>query len=234
MGGNALKNCTTRRYQKEEYFSICQEVTDILAEIFIQTRTHIPKTYDKETYGDLDIIIDGKFLPADYVQSIIKRFNPQEYVKNGNVFSFEYREFQIDFIVTKESEYETSCQYFSYSDINNLIGRLAHSIGLKLGHDGLSFNWRIETYQFANVILLTDWKDILPVLDLSYERYARGFNTLEGIFEFVMSSLFYNKEIFLLQNRNNVSRTRDRKRKTYMEFLKYQPSRYRVSRNNSA
>ena len=92
-------------------------------------------------------------------------------------------------------------------------------MGLKLGHDGLSYNWRVDTYQFRNEILLTEFKDILPVLGYSVPRYNRGFDSLEEIFEFAASSRFFNKDIFLLHNRNHASRIRDVKRKTYMEFL---------------
>jgi hypothetical protein len=94
-------------------------------------------------------------------------------------------------------------------------------MGLKFGHDGLSYNWRIDTYQFKNIVLLKDYNQILPVLGYDPAIYNRGFDTLEDIFRFVVSSPFFNKAIFQLDNRNHAARIRDAKRKTYMSFLKW-------------
>lgn len=175
----------------------------------------------KESFGDMDIAIEYDNLPVNYEKLVEIVFKPEEMVRNGNCLSFEYKEFQIDLIITPSSEYTTSLHYFDYNDLGNLLGRIAHSMGLKLGHDGLSYNWRVDTYQFRNIILLTEWEDILPVLGCSYERYVQGFFLLEDMFEFVVSSPYFNKDIYLLHNRNHTSRVRDAKRKTYTEFLKW-------------
>lgn len=227
MGGSALKNTVTRRYEAAEYYALEKRVTDILRSMFPNTRLEGIKAYrSKESFGDMDIVIESDNLPSawpDWQEQIIDMFSlrPEEWFKNGNCFSFAYRQLQVDLIVTPSSEYETSLNYFAYNDLGNLAGRLAHQMGLKLGHDGMSYNWRIETYQFKNVILLTDWNKILPVLGLDPERYNQGFDTLEDIFKYVVSSPYFNKDIFLLRNRNHTSRVRDAKRKTYMEFLKW-------------
>lgn len=180
---------------------------------------------EKESFGDADILIEGKFLPSDWQEQIISMFSlkPEMWFKekNSNVFSFAYRQLQVDLIVTAPDEFHTSYNYFNYNDLGNLLGRVAHAMGLKLGHDGLSYNWRVETYQFRNIILLTDWKDILPVLGYDYSQYGKGFDTLEDIFKFVVSSPSFSKDIYLLHNRNHTSRVRDAKRKTYMDFLKW-------------
>lgn len=222
MGGNALKSCNTRRYLADEYFTLETEVISKLKRLFPESQPHAIKAYRmKESFGDMDVLIDSEALPSNWVQIVTVMFSPKEFIKNGNVLSFEYKEFQIDLIVTDPSEMQSSMSYFAYNDLGNLLGRVAHSMGLKLGHDGLSYNWRIDTYQFRNVVLLTDFKDILPVLGYSYERYAQGFDSSEDIFKFVVGSRFFHKDIYLLHNRNNTSRTRDRKRKTYMEFLQW-------------
>ncbi len=221
MGGNALKNCVTRRYSKQEYEDIEHDVWKKLVGS-IQVRCHAIEAYhSKESFGDLDMLIMSDELPSNWVDIVVDVFQPKEWVKNGNVLSFEYKEFQIDLIATPEKEFTTSEYYFAYNDLGNLMGRLAHSMGLKLGHDGLSYNWRVDSYQFKNEVISTDWEVICNVLGLSYERYCRGFNTLEDIFQFVVASRFFNKDIYLIQNRNNYARTRDKKRKTYQEFLKW-------------
>ena len=222
MGGNALKDVETRRYDADEYYRLRCEVEDKLMELFPLCRTAVLRAYkNKPTFGDMDILIDSKFLPDHYIEMIDDDFSPRQIFKNGNCLSFEYKQFQIDLIITTPDEFNTSRQYYSFNDLGNLLGRVAHSMGLKLGHDGLSFNWRIDTYQFRNKVLLTEFKDILLVLGYSWSRYSDGFDDLTDIFEFVVSSPFFNKEIFMLENRNHTSRVRDTKRKTYTQFLEW-------------
>lgn len=228
MGGSALKNCVTRRYDKEEYFTLEKEVVGKLKEIFYLSRIEPVKAYSsKESFGDMDVIVEAAIYPESppgygITAKWYDTFSPKEFVMNGGVLSFEYKEFQIDLIFTKPEEFESSAYYFAYNDLGNLLGRVSHSMGFQLGHRGLLYKWRTKDgHIFEEIVLLRDWKDILPVLGYSYERYAQGFDTLEDIFKFVVSSPFFNKDIYLLHNRNNKSRVRDRKRKTYMEFLKF-------------
>jgi hypothetical protein len=222
MGGNALKKCITRRYSHKEYVALASLITYQLKNLFPDCRFEIIKAYhEKESFGDMDIIIDSTNLPVDWVEQVVQEFEPAETYKNSNVLSFEHREFQIDLIVTPACKYQTSLDYFAYNDLGNLLGRVAYRMGLKLGHDGLSYNWRDGTHLYKSAVLLTDWKDILPVLGYDYEIYAQGFDTLEDIFKFVVTSPYFCKDIFMLHNRNHISRIRDMKRKTYMEFLKW-------------
>lgn len=222
MGGNALKNCTTRRFQAEEYYTLEHEVLEMLSDVFIISRIKPILAYRyKESMGDMDVLVESDCIPNNWMDLLKKKFQPKETLKNGNVFSFEYKECQIDLVLTKKEEFESSYQYFNYNDLGNLCGRVAHSMGLKLGHDGLTYKFfgANERHLFKELKLLDDWKDILPVLGYSYERYEQGFYTLENIFEFVVSSPFFNKSIYALENRNHAARIRDKKRKTYMEFL---------------
>ncbi len=220
MGGQALKNCTTRRYQSDEYDVLTHEIASKLINNGIIC-TRIPSYFSKESHGDLDLLVKSETLPANWAEKIVEWFQPKEYVKNGNVLSFEYREFQVDLVVTPEEDWLSSFQYFAFNDLGNLCGRIAHSMGLKLGHDGLTYKFfgDNERHLFKEISLLKDWKDILPVLGYSYERYTEGFDTLEDIFKFVVSSPFFNKSIYALENRNHAARTRDKKRKTYTDFL---------------
>ena len=223
MGGNALKNCVTRRYDKEEYVHLEELVLKKLRQLFPLDNICPIKSYtNKPSFGDMDILMSSEYITEEMVISILDEFEPKQMFKNGNCLSFEYKQFQIDLIACGKN-YETSQNYFAYNDLGNLCGRLAHSMGLKLGHDGLSYNFKFNegTYLFKNVQLLTEWKDILPVLGLSWERYLQGFEDMEDIFKFVVSSEFFHKDIFLLENRNHTSRVRDAKRKTYTLFLEY-------------
>ncbi|AXQ29975.1 hypothetical protein D0B54_15395 [Solimonas sp. K1W22B-7] len=73
----------------------------------------------------------------------------------------------------------------------------------------------------GNEILVSrDWPRVLGFLGLDAAAYG-DFQTLEEIFRFVRSSSYFHPDIYLLQNRNHVSRIRDKKRKTYMLFLEW-------------
>lgn len=222
MGGNALA-ATCRRHNKEEYYAKEEEILFALKGLFPHSRAYPIKAYrSKDSFGDCDVLLESLDLPSNWIDLVAEVFDSKQVIKNGNVCSFEYYELQVDIIVTKPEDFNSSAQYFDYNDLGNLVGRIAHSMGLKLGHDGLTYKWRLsDNHVFKEITLLKDWKDILPVLGYSYERYKQGFETLDEMFQFVVSSPFFNKDIYLLHNRNHTSRVRDKKRKTYMSFLKY-------------
>lgn len=169
----------------------------------------------------MDIVISSDNLPANWVNLVQSAFAPAEMVKNGNCLSFEYCELQIDLITMPSENYRSALNYYAYNDLGNLMGRIADSMGLKYGHDGLSYRYTVGTNCFRVIPITKDLDTILTVLGFSNYRYHAGFDTLEDIFRFVMSTLFFNEEIFLLENRDNKSRVRDQKRKTYTEFLEF-------------
>lgn len=222
MGGNAIKNTPTRRYTATEYHKLEHDVLLQLRTDFPNRRIQAIKAYrTKESFGDMDLLFESDDLTIDIRQYLTDTFTAKEIVKNGHVYSFEHFEFQIDLILVSSAEFETSASYFAWNDLGNLCGRLSQSMGLKLGHDGLTYSWKHETYKFDEIKLLTDWKDILPVLGLNYQTWADGFETVEDIFKFTTSSKFFNKDLYLLHNRNHTSRVRDAKRKTYTDFLEW-------------
>ena len=221
MGGNALKNVTTRRYEANEYHALESKVCGMLRKHFPASVILMPilSYRNKESFGDLDILVTSDTLPNDWHLGVAELLQSKEVVRNGNVVSFEHAEFQIDIIATPKEDFVVADKYFAYNDLGNLLGRLANSLGLKLGHQGLFYNWQEGTQKYRTEVLTKDWGLILHVLGLNINRYRLGFDDLESIFKFVASSRFFNPRIYLLENRNNRDRVRDQKRKTYMEFL---------------
>ena len=222
MGGNALSNTFTERKNRADYTRIVTEVRELL-EPFVYRSADIPAYREKESFGDADILIIPKVaedLRHTFFAKLVKK--PNEIVKNGNVYSFDYQNFQIDLIVCDHDNYETSYNYFSYNDLGNLIGRIAHKMGLKYGHHGLSYPIKLsDSESLGDVIISTNQNEILSFFGYSYKRFTQGFNTLEDIFNFVVSSRYFNKDIFDFEELNHTNRTRNRKRKTYCEFLEW-------------
>lgn len=231
MGGNIKFLTPTRRYSKEEYFNALGEVIDRLSkEIFVEHNQSINsvirqiKAYNKkESFGDMDVLVNSNYLESDWIERIVALFALKvgDWSKNGNVFSFVYEKIQVDLIVTPEENFETSYDYFSWNDLGNLIGRQSKRIGVKFGHSGSHIIVKDNDYVLGEILVTRDTSEMFDILGLNYSTWLEGFDTLEDIFKFVASGKYFNPDIYLLENRNATSRERDRKRKTYNEFLKW-------------
>lgn len=221
MGGNALKNCYTRRYNKDEYQVLSNEIIEILSKSPDINKVKIPYSYrNKETFGDLDILIsyNEKFDLTNYIKNT---FNPKEMFSNGECLSFEYKEFQIDLIKANE-HFNTSLEYLNWNDLGNLIGRIAHKFGLKYGHKGLLYIIKNDSgYNPKELTISTKAKDIIEFLGFDFDRYTFGFDTVNDIYDFVVKSKFFNPEIFSFEAMNHANRVRNKKRVTYQGFLDY-------------
>lgn len=222
MGGNALKNTYTRRHNKEEYE---QKTHDIITKFFLLNNVCRIESIDaykqKETFGDSDILyctFDDKSIGVDTIK---RMFSPTEIIRNGSVISFDYKELQVDLIHVKCDDFDYAKKYFDFNDIGNLIGKLAHQLGLKHGHTGLYLPLRDGDNKFDSICLTKQHDETLELLGLSVDRYYDGFDTLTDIFDFIASSHYYNPDIYLLENNNTISKVRDRKRETYRKFLEY-------------
>lgn len=227
MGGNAIKTVPIRRFSKEEYTALAAEVKEKLESDyeFLSVRWHIIDSYsEKETFGDMDILISR---PAKVKwkwngEAFTRMFPSKEVHNNGDVTSLEYKGFQIDFIQCPHEEYEFSKTYFAWNDLGNLIGKTARQLGLKYGHQGLVYTIRDGLGDKLGEITVTlDPKLALEFLGYDWARYQKGFNNLEEIFEYVVSSKHFNADLYLLENLNSVDRVRDKKRATYTAFLEW-------------
>jgi hypothetical protein len=224
MGGNAL-DFETKRLAKVDYQQVRDHVLTTLISQFTDSRRikEIPAYRSKPDFGDLDVLFETFAGDAYNVKEIITTlFSPKQIVQNGHVYSFDYDNFQVDLILTPTAIYQTSVDYFSQNDRGNLIGRISKKLGFKYGHDGLVYMFRKDDLThsvYAEATVSTDTKQIMKFLDLDYDTFANGHDTLEEMFRFVASSKYFHPDIYLLQNRNHTSRTRDKKRKTYNQFL---------------
>jgi len=233
MGGNALKNTTTRRLDRPAFERVSALVVQGLEAAFPGARVRVIPAYAaKADFGDLDLLVTQEDLEAHggaqaLARLATQRFHATDQYKNGNVLSFDFRDsadtvepgFQVDMISMPRESFDFALNYFSFNDLGNLIGRTAHKQGASFGHDGLWYYFRDGDYKFREVLLTRDFDRALRYLGYEPARFRQGFETLEDIFQYVAGSEFFNPAIFLLENRNYQSRVRDRKRKTYTEFL---------------
>lgn len=233
MGGNIKFTCETRRYDKEDYNTLEHEVINMLyASVFDEEGfggfrkncVQAIKAYrTKDSFGDMDLVLNSKYLEPNWTECAIEAFklSAGDCSKNGNVFSIAYKNFQIDLIVMSDENFKSALEYYAYNDLGNLVGRLAKRIGVKYGHEGSVIVVKDNDQVLGEIKLSSNTADIYALLGLDYSTYQNGFETIEDIFKFVTTSKYFHPDIYLLENRNAISRERDRKRKTYREFLEY-------------
>lgn len=229
MGGNALSVKSTR-LMKSDFDRVAHEVVSRLNTLLPGNRVYAIEAYRSKTdFGDLDVLVESTGFDPHIAA---KALGAVETVPNGPVTSIGVRIdplrvdvadnlFQVDLIKMEPEAFEFASCYFRFNDLGNLLGRIAHAMGLALRHDGLVHYFRDGDYKFRDIVLTRDFSEALAYLGYDSKRYFEGFNDLEEVFHFVTSSPFFNSSIYLLENRNAASRVRDRKRPTYNAFLKW-------------
>lgn len=233
MGGNAL-SCTAVRLTKNNYDRLSGECVEKLRARYPGKRIEALGSYRaKDSFGDCDILIQG----GDYYDphQAAVALDAVEVVRNGPVTSVgvlmrpelverDGNVFQVDLIKMEPEAFDFALGYFGRGDAGNLLGRLFHSAGLSLRHDGLVYYFRdgaAGDYKFREIMLTQKFEEALPFMGYDPVAYAKGFDTPEDIYQYVASSPFFNRDIFLLENRNATSRARDKKRVMYMQFLQW-------------
>lgn len=225
MGGNALKSYPTKRLNKGEYRDFNVEFQLMFRNAFGFLPILIKSYEEKNAFGDADYLLDNSLLDSFWTSRLksVYSLKDEQYVRNTNVVSLGYKNFQVDLISTPHDEMQIAEKYFAYNDFSNLIGRMLHKLGIKLGHNGL---WLIvreddKGHVLAEILLSRNYYDALEILGLDRSIYDEGIKNLNQMFEYIATSKYFDREIFSLDHRSATSRVRDKKRKTYHEFLQW-------------
>ena len=232
MGGNALKTVTPIRVTKHYYDSIINSIQDAIDSAV--TAGGLPDDLvirpilayaNKVDYGDADILVySSKYDPFQLAHVL----GADEVVRNGPVSSIAMplvggNHFQVDFIFTNDMEW--AAMYFDYNDFGNLVGRVAARLGFKFGHDGLWYVLRDSENKdlvIEELLVTRDMETAFMLIGYDWRKYCEtDFVDLEDVFHYVVANPYFDKSIYLLENRNHVARQRDKKRKTYMRFLEW-------------
>lgn len=225
MGGKALKNAYTRRYNAIEFKNLVEEILPVIRKEFNTEAEVIVAYKNKESFGDIDILIKNNSTDVNIILENIERiFNPTQIHRNTDCISFDYKEIQIDFILTTPENWEISQIFFSYNDLGNLQGKIAHRFGLKYGYDGLKIAYYTKDDKIKkldNIYISRDARKIFQFLGFDYDRYLLGFDNLNDIFDYVIDSKYFDPEVFKMEHLNNIDRSRNKKRANYQIFLDY-------------
>lgn len=227
MGGNALKNTETRRYERDEYFALVETVLARLRSLpsFRERRmAAIPAYGTKESFGDMDVLVASDGLNQRVWEEIRGEFQPHDFVRNGPVTSFDFESFQIDLILTPGRLFDSHLTYYAFNDLGNLMGRNAYGAGFRYGGAGLEYrvyDERFENTHIGTVELTTDPFEAMKFLGYDPARWKQGFSSKQDIFEYAISSPLTYMDFFDLEKRSYKARVRDAKRATYSEFLQW-------------
>jgi hypothetical protein len=102
------------------------------------------------------------------------------------------------------------------------MGKLAHGFGLFYGTIGLFYPVRLYSGVIKqDIVLSRDNRKIFDFLGCDYDQFLSGFDTIEDIYQFIISSKLFNVDMFKFENMNHTDRKRNLKRPTYNSFLKY-------------
>lgn len=226
MGGNAFNAVgkESQRMDLETFNGVKQDVYNFLTQLGIEY-LDIAYIRDKTSFGDLDVLVVEN---GDSVFNKIKENKDQlglldyQYFRNGMVTSILYKDkYQVDFIKTTPDIKLYHQAYLSHNDLGNLIGRTTKESGFKHGHDGFYYTYYHGTEFKRDILISKDFNEPLRVLGLDVDHFARGFDTLNEMFDYVLSSKYFKPSFYSFENLNNRNRVRDAKRKNYNEFLKY-------------
>lgn len=237
MGGKALKGIDCVRLDKAQYENLCTKVLQTIQSKPDICRASVVQAYgNKESFGDMDVLVEWDRPPSELSALIQEWFAPQEMVLNGSVCSFNIENFQVDFIAETSLHYDVSRVYYAYNDLGNLMGRIAYAMGLKYGHHGLAYSvyaqrtdegfshlsvGRQDGVCLGDVTLSKDPAAIFSFLGYDFAKWEKGFSSLEDIYQFVVSSPYFHPDLFDLEKRTYKARVRDAKRSTYTGFLEW-------------
>ena len=239
MGGNALAPYGAKRVSKAE----AETQLGILQKFLLSAsgsnelpfRLEPIKAYrEKADFGDLDILVSIK--PGQVMELLSNTpLAGQPSIRNGSVVSVGMPLdggglLQVDLISAPEHEFDFSAGYFAWNDLGNLVGRIAHKMGIKLGHDGLWLPMRDGTNLFDEILLTRDFSEALDFLGFDSARWRAGFDNVEQIYDYVSKGSRFNPDIFNLDNRNHTARVRDKKRPVYTGFLAWMDERPELKR----
>ena len=225
MGGKALNKygIYTERKSTEEFYIIGQKISSIIEDNYPVNCSIVKCYHNKENHGDLDLLIRfEKDIRINWRELIINRFNPKAINSNGNVYSFDYDNFQIDLIPISDNNWEIANVYYSYDPLGNIMGKTFHKFGLSYGWDGLYYKYRnFNGVNSQNILISKNPRKIFEFAGYNYDKYLKGFDDLKQIIEFAIDTKYFNSEIFQMENLKAIDKKRNRKRGSYHLFLKY-------------
>ena len=227
MGGNVFtQDFKVLPLQLDSLSSFTENIKHILDEFKLVYK--FPKYFrNKVTFNDLDIICDftNAISKTEMIDYCAGRNIPIQV--NSPAVSMLIDNHQVDLIETVN--YDFSSFLIDYGDTIVYIKRLLKNLNhdLTLNTKGLEYKVRFKS-TLVTVFITDDVYYILNLLDLDYQTYLNGFDSVNDVFEWIYRSKYFNSETMSIKNCNSRTRQRLNKRpstKLFEEFLENKPKK---------
>lgn len=227
MGGRLLHLwfLPEKRIGRDDYERIAREVESKLLTQY--PRAEVLRTFaNKDSFGDADFLVDVNNGEKPLLDFVKREFHPAPH-KNGQTISFPYEGFQCDLISVGKENFDVSRDYLAWES-GMSQGIVANALGLRFGWDGLHLKYplnlispELPAHDFF-LITLEKWPEVIfSILGFDYERFQQGFATKEDLFDWIISSEYFDPKIFNLDELNHQNKTRNKKRPTYTALVEY-------------
>ncbi len=220
MGGNIFK---LGRLDRTEYVVLENQLRTYLHDAF-GGHYRIPRYYaNKPDFGDIDVILSGDAVDtsADALWAkLIEDLSLTQYRHAGPVFSTVYENFQVDYFFKPPRYFLTTYHFLCFNDLGNLLGKIFRRFNLKYGERGLSYVFRRKDGHYKRDIEVSlDTAHTFAFLELDYDAWLTGFESLEQMYRWVMTSPYFSVEPYRDLSAN--TRKRARLRPTIQRFLAF-------------
>lgn len=111
---------------------------------------------------------------------------------------FELNSVQIDIMINDEKHMDFATCFYSYNDLSSLfIKKICSTKNLMLTTSGLYFDLKDNENKFVSKILVTDsFNEVLELFDFDVNIFRSGFKSIDDIFDFIVSSKYFNSGKF--------------------------------------
>ena len=203
------------------YLEVEAKVCGVLDEL-VGNAYRVPRYYgSKETFGDLDVLVNRDGLPRDWseVESVLfARLGIEQHQRQSRLLSTVVDGLQVDFFLISGERFLPQYHFMSFNDLGNIVGRMVRKLGLKYGEDGLSFVFRRQNGNYRRDILVSeDPEAIFSFLGLDPQPWRDGFFDLEAIFQWVTTSPYFSAAPYLDPGRT--TRKKAQTRPTMIAFV---------------
>lgn len=237
MGGKAFTSgpapLSTPRMPPSVYIKLRDQYLHLLQKVFPHVETPI-EAPAKTSYGDIDFVATQPESSsiASSAESLAKYLSAERTFKNpGSTttsFAVPYPEssdnfVQLDLHVCPSlSSFRWQVFFQSHGDLWNLLGTTIRPFGLTANDAGL--HTRITEIEGLNrkrsfIFLTSEPEAVLELLELDVEAYGHPFDSVEAIYEYVVSCRFFKAETYVRADLNANDRKRMAQRELYGRFV---------------
>lgn len=216
------------RLSLEQYVKMRKYYIEALKPYFPKVLA-MPEVPGKADYGDIDLIVVQNDRNNASTKELGDAIGARRSALFGPTTSYavpldpkQDTYVQLDVHRCPEEFFEWECFMKSYGDMWQIIGLLQRNIGLTATDKGLHvrvLEWEGANREKSKLYLTHDVSAIMKFLGLDEEAYARGFDSVEEIFQWICAGRFFTRELLDQRRENSNDRARHRKRPMFRRFL---------------